>query len=188
MWVELFSCLLLAHLVADFVFQTQSFCDRKNEKHWRSGLQYIHALIVFSLTWLVSWNLSFWWCALIIGATHLCIDIWKSYRPKKVVWFVADQLLHVCVLAIVAWLWGQNHAWSLPWGIEMKHVAVLAALLICWKPANLFIKGMLTQYSSMMVFPFAFASLAIAIAMPSEFPFLGDPSNTTVDAICIISK
>lgn len=147
MWVELFSCLLLAHLVADFVFQTESFCDRKNERHWRSGLQYIHALIVLLLTWLVSWKLYFWWCALIIGATHLCIDIWKSYRPKEVAWFVVDQLLHVCVLAIVAWLWDQSHAWSLPWGIEMKHVVVLAALLICWKPANIFIKDMLTQYS-----------------------------------------
>lgn len=147
MWVELFSCLLLAHLVADFVFQSPSSCRSKYEKHWHSGHQYIHALIVFSLAWLVSWRLSFWWGALIIGATHLCIDIWKSYRPEKVIWFVADQLLHICVLAVVAWFWIQNDAWSLPLGIEIAYVAVSVALLVCWKPANIFIKLMLKHYS-----------------------------------------
>ncbi len=144
---KLFLCLLLAHLVADFVFQTTAFCKSKAEKHWRSGHQYLHALIVFALAWLVSWDVRFWWGALAVGIVHLCIDVWKSYRPEKVTWFALDQVLHVSALALVAWLWNQWYVWSMPPGIELKYVAVAVASLVCWKPANIFIKLMLKHYS-----------------------------------------
>ena len=67
MWIELFLCLVLAHLVADFVFQTSASCKSKAEKHWRSGHQYLHALIVSGLEWLVSWDLRF-----LCGKQRLC--------------------------------------------------------------------------------------------------------------------
>ena len=147
MWIELFLCLVLAHLVADFVFQTSASCRSKVEKHWRSGHQYLHALIVSGLAWLVSWDLRFWWSALAIGIAHLCIDIWKSYRPEKVAWFALDQALHVGMLALVAWLWCRCNDWSMPLGIEPKYVAAAVAALICWRPANFFIKLMLKYFS-----------------------------------------
>ncbi len=140
-------CLLLAHLVADFVFQTTASCKSKAEKHWRSGHQYLHALIVFALAWLVSWDVRFWWGALAIGTVHLCTDIWKSYRPEKVTWFALDQTLHVGMLALVAWFWNRINDWSMPFGIKSKYVAVAVAVLICWRPANFFIKLMLKHFS-----------------------------------------
>lgn len=145
--MELFLCLLLAHLVADFVFQTSASCKSKAQKHWRSVHQYIHALIVFVLAWLVSLDLHFWWAALIIGMAHLCTDIWKSYRPEKVTWFALDQVLHLGTLAIVAGLWTQGHNWNMPLGIELKYVAAAVAAMVCWKPANFFIKLMLKYFS-----------------------------------------
>lgn len=147
MWLELFLCLLLAHLVADFVFQTFASCKSKAEKHWRSVHQYLHALIVFALALLVSWDLRFWWGAMIIGAAHLAIDIWKSYREDKVSCFVLDQVLHLLVIAGVAYGWTNCYDWSLPLGIELWYVAAAVALLVCWKPANIFIKLMLKHYS-----------------------------------------
>ena len=147
MWIELFLCLVLAHLVADFVFQTSASCKSKAEKHEHSFHQYIHALIVFALAWLVSWDSRFWWGALAIGIVHLCIDIWKSYRPEKVTWFALDQALHVGTLALVAWLWSRCYEWNLPLGMEPKYVAAAVAALICWRPANFFIKLMLKYFS-----------------------------------------
>lgn len=147
MWVELFICLLLAHLVADFVFQTSASCKSKADEHWRSVHQYIHMLIVFSLAWLVTWDVSFWWGALFIGVVHLCTDIWKSYRSDNVTWFVLDQVLHVGTLALVSWLWNRGHLWSIPSGIELEYVVVAVAAFVCWKPANIFIKLMLKHYS-----------------------------------------
>ena len=147
MWIELFFCLWLAHLISDFVLQTSSSCKSKSEGHWRSIHQYIHAFVVFALAWLLSWDLSFWWGALIVGVAHYVIDIWKSYRPEKVTWFALDQALHVGVLAGVSRLWTLGDAWNLPWGIEFKYIVYAIATLVCWKPANIFIKLMLKHYS-----------------------------------------
>ena len=147
MWVELFLCLLLAHLVADFVLQTSASCKSKVEKHWRSVHHYFHAGIVFALSWLVSFDLRFWWCALIIGGLHLCIDVWKSYRKEDVTWFSLDQLLHLLLLVGVAWLWSSVYEWHVPFGLEVWWIAAAIAVLICWKPANIFIKLVLKHYS-----------------------------------------
>ncbi len=147
MWVELFLCLLLAHLIADFALQTSNSCKNKREKKWRSGYLYCHATIVFILSWLASWNLGFWWCALAIGITHLAIDLFKSYHEENVIWFVVDQLLHIAVLAGVAWLWLSTYQWSVPFDISVKYIALVVAIVVCWKPSNIFIKLMLRHYS-----------------------------------------
>ena len=147
MWIDLFLCLLLAHLVADFVLQTSVSCKSKAEKHWRSIHHYIHAAIVFTLAWLVSFDLRFWWGALIIGALHLGIDIWKSYREEKVTWFSLDQVLHLIVLVGVAWVWKSTYDWRIPFGVDAWWVAVADAVLICWKPSNIFIKLILNHFS-----------------------------------------
>ena len=147
MWVELFLSLVLAHLLADFVIQTDKICRHKIDNKWRSHYQYLHAFIVFALSWLVSFEFGFWWCAIIIGASHCAIDIWKSFRDENVKWYVLDQMLHVAVIAGVATLWCANAKWSVPFGIAPKYIALAVAIIVCWKPANIFIKLMLKHYS-----------------------------------------
>lgn len=147
MWIELFLSLLLAHIVADFVLQTRKGCRDKVERKWRSLYHYSHALVVFALSWLVVWDVQFWWCALVIAVTHFAIDMWKSYREENVVWFSVDQFLHVLVLVSVSMFWSCRNVWSLPFGITTRIVTVAVAVLICWKPANIFIKLMLRYYS-----------------------------------------
>lgn len=147
MWLELLLCLLLAHLIADFALQTSKSCKHKREYKWRSGYHYSHAAMVFVLSWLVTWDLGFWWFALVIGATHLIIDVWKSYRDDNVKWFVVDQVLHLAIIAGAAVLWCSNTEWSLPFEIAPKYMALAVAVIVCWKPANIFIKLMLMHYS-----------------------------------------
>lgn len=147
MWVELFLCLLLAHIVADFFLQTKNSCARKKESKWYGPHPYFHGLVVFALSWLVSWEFRFWWCAWVIGITHFAIDMWKSYRDDKVEWFIVDQCMHIIVLATVAFLWCKVNEWNIPLGIEARTIAICDAILLCWKPANIFIKLMLKRYS-----------------------------------------
>ena len=104
MRIELFLYLLLAHLVADFILQNNQNCKDKEERKWCSLYHYGHAAIVFGLSWIASWNWSFGWCALIIGVSHFGIDMWKSYKEEHVKWFSLDQLLHIGVLAGIAWM------------------------------------------------------------------------------------
>ena len=139
--------LLLAHLIGDFVLQTSKSCNDKRGKKWGSMYHYSHAIIVFALAWLVSWDWAFWWCALAIGVTHFVIDMWKSYREDNVIWFVVDQLLHIAVMAGAVCLWCSTNDWSMPYDISVKYVALIIAILVCWKPANIFIKLMLKHYS-----------------------------------------
>ena len=40
----------------------------------------------------------YWPYAIAIFVTHTAIDIWKSYRPDKLRYFILDQLLHVLVI------------------------------------------------------------------------------------------
>lgn len=148
MWIELFLCLFLGHLVADFLLQSNKICLDKSEKKWLSFYQYGHAVVVFGLSWLVSWDIRFWWCAIIIGVLHFAIDIWKSYRERdKVVWFVLDQVLHIGVIALVSLFWCSNYEWRMPFSISLFYVLVADIVLICWKPANIFIKLMLRHFS-----------------------------------------
>lgn len=137
----------MAHLLADFVLQTSLSCRDKAVKHGRSLHQYVHAMIVFALSWLVSWDLSFWWGALIIGFTHLLIDVWKSYKAEGIKWFLLDQLFHCLVLISVALLWFISHSWEMPYFCSPKLLAIFISILVCWKPANIFIKLTLKHYS-----------------------------------------
>ena len=139
--------MFLAHLVADFVLQTDKSCKSKVDNKWRSPYQFIHAGEVFVLSWLVAFDLRFWWGAAIIGVLHFFIDTWKSYRPTKVTWFSLDQVFHLLVIAGISWLWITNNDWSMPYELDVKYVVMATAVLVCWRPANLFIKLMLQYFS-----------------------------------------
>lgn len=146
MIMNLFLNLVLAHIVGDFVLQTGETCKDKREKHWHSWHHYSHAVLVFALSWLVSWDICFWWYALAIGLIHLGIDIWKSYHSDNAKWFIVDQLLHLAVLGVITLVWCSMAKWSMPL-IRIKYVALAIAILVCWKPANILIKLVLKHYS-----------------------------------------
>ena len=57
MWCEVFVRLLLAHVVGDFMFQTDEFCRKKLEKGMYGLHVYMHALVIF----LLSWTAYFWY-------------------------------------------------------------------------------------------------------------------------------
>lgn len=147
MWLDLFLCLLLAHLIADFVLQSDKVCKNKVEKKWRCLWHYEHALFVATLSWLVVWDIDFWWYALVIGGTHFAIDMWKSYCKENIVWFVMDQLLHIAVMMGIAWLWCKINEWCIPFEIRSKYIVLACSIIVCWKPANILIKLILKHYS-----------------------------------------
>ncbi len=147
----LFLNLLLAHLVGDFVFQWDTLCEQKREKGLRSWFMWVHPAIVTALTWLMFGRWCFVLGAVITYFSHLWIDAVKSRfeRRGRNVWlFVGDQLLHVVVIAFLSWMYGSG--WSqfafVPVGYEAFATAVACALILCVKPANIFIKGIFDWY------------------------------------------
>ena len=94
--------LLLAHLAADFILQTQQMVLQKK---WFSRPMGIHIALVLGLSGLFSGN---WLVAISIAALHWAIDGAKitalhRYPKKQYELFLADQSLHLLsILAVWA--------------------------------------------------------------------------------------
>ncbi|MBE7178020.1 MAG: DUF3307 domain-containing protein [Mucilaginibacter polytrichastri] len=93
--------LLLAHLVADFLLQPAAWIKNRDERHFRAPSMYMHAGLHAVFAWFFSGYWAQIWILPLMGITHLLIDGWKSYRPAKLRWFLADQLLHLLVIVLI---------------------------------------------------------------------------------------
>tara|TARA_R110002020_G_scaffold266623_2_gene481660 strand:- start:297 stop:1001 length:705 start_codon:yes stop_codon:yes gene_type:complete len=137
---------LFAHLLADFLFQWSTMAEQKNRLGFKSGLLVWHVLIVFALSWLLSFQLNFIYGAVIITVLHYIIDGCKPYisRSKAIglYAFFIDQALHVIVLCLVCWWFATyqeiDSLWQPP--IGNKGLFLIISYFICIKPANFFIR------------------------------------------------
>ncbi|CAM3482841.1 DUF3307 domain-containing protein [Zobellia roscoffensis] len=98
----LFTKLLLAHLIGDFLLQPSRWVVHKEANKGISKYLYAHVLLHFALIMLFVWDLQYWKIALIIMVSHYIIDLAKLYvtpmfRLKSIPFFI-DQVLHIIVL------------------------------------------------------------------------------------------
>lgn len=121
----LFTKLLLAHLLGDFLLQTGTWIQKKETHGLKSYHLYVHAAIHMALPLLFTWEIRFWPYAMAIGMSHFLIDLLKSAKnnQKPLKWFITDQVLHLMVLLIIVLYYtGQLNQVipffsSLPWKI-----------------------------------------------------------------------
>ncbi len=97
-----FTKLLLAHLIGDFLLQPQQWVAHKEKKKAASKYLYAHVVLHLLITMILLWNLSYWKIALIIMISHYIIDVAKLYigprfKNQNIPFFI-DQLLHIIVL------------------------------------------------------------------------------------------
>ena len=96
--------LLLAHILTDFVFQSQKLIKQKRKKKIRAPFLYAHALLAGLLTYLIVQDWNMWGIPIFISVTHFFIDLWKLTQKKdSLKYFLLDQLFHLLVLLGV-WL------------------------------------------------------------------------------------
>ena len=111
----LFTKLLLAHLIGDFLLQPNRWVIHKEVHKAGSRYLYFHVLLHFLVTLLLLWDLKYWKLALIIMVSHYLIDLAKLhftplFRLKSIPFFI-DQVLHIAILYICAFygnLWGHT--------------------------------------------------------------------------------
>jgi hypothetical protein len=103
----LFTKLLLAHLLGDFLFQPTKWVVHKEANKVASKYLYLHILVHFGLTMLLLWDMELWWWAVIIAFSHYAIDLSKIYAnpyfKNKSIPFFIDQVLHLVVLYCCAY-------------------------------------------------------------------------------------
>jgi hypothetical protein len=147
----------MAHVLADFTFQPQSWCDNK-EKKIVSIHHVYHAAVVFVFSYLLSLNFGFLPAALIIAVSHFGLDVLKSWLLKKNVlikyWFFVDQALHLAIIIfVVNFFWYEKFEYIIYDGLifqSIKELILILGLILCTSPSNIFIKKMMAVYD---IFP-----------------------------------
>lgn len=146
----LFTKLILAHLIGDFVLQPNKWVLDKEEKKAASKYLYFHVLIHVVVTMLLLWDFSYWKIALVILVTHYFIDLIKLYvNPlfeNKSIPFFIDQVLHILVLYCCAYfdnLW--LHTLDL---IKLLDWNLITAVVFVSFPAAIIMSKLLEKMSN----------------------------------------
>ncbi|HEV7968602.1 MAG TPA: DUF3307 domain-containing protein [Candidatus Acidoferrales bacterium] len=108
---DLFLAIYLAHLLGDFVFQTDRIAAGKKAGRWQSYLVHglTHYAAILAIVWTVNprlfWTGKFHGVALSVCAIHLLLDWAKSsltkaqWIPDNIWAFVVDQAAHLATIA-----------------------------------------------------------------------------------------
>ncbi len=146
--MTLFLQLFLAHILGDFVLQSNAWVRSKQKKKLKSPHLYLHILLHGALVMVLVWDLSFWLPALIIMGSHLIIDILRLQLPAKnkhVVFFLLDQSLHLLVLVGIT-LWWQGMSIS-PGFIQSEEFLIYAAgIVFVTLPTSVIIRILVSRW------------------------------------------
>lgn len=103
---ETFVALLLAHALADFVFQTNWMVTGKR----RVGPLLAHGLAVLVTAAVTTGSLSPW--LLVLAVAHMAIDLAKAHAPRGARTFLLDQAAHLALIgafaALLPGLWAEG--------------------------------------------------------------------------------
>jgi hypothetical protein len=157
--------LLLAHILTDFVFQTQKMVESKNKYGLKSTSFHIHILLSGVFTYLILMQWTNWQVPVFIILTHGITDLLKIRLERKrvlfnsqqkndlnkrsgTVLFFLDQFLHLIVIVIV-WLYlidGYKEVLPLLKMLvaEKQYITIITAVIFIIWPAGLAI-GKITE-------------------------------------------
>ncbi len=148
----IFTPLILAHLLGDFLLQPTSWVADKERKKERSIYLYFHILIHIVLVLILLWDLQLWWIAAIIGVTHFFIDLAKLrlQTPKnKRTWFFADQLLHILVIVLLSVFYYPYFKWEDFFNHE--NLKLISAVVFLTVPSSIIIKTLISIWTPVTV-------------------------------------
>ena len=146
--------LLLAHILTDFVFQPDSWVEKKYSQGLKGIYFWLHVLIAGLTTYVLLHQWQYLLPAVIIMVSHAVIDWWKIIQVrrqgKKALrrLFFWDQFLHLVVIVFV-WLYITGETGMLlPFlgdGLSNGYVmALITALIFITQPAGVII-GKITE-------------------------------------------
>jgi len=153
--IELAAGLLLAHILSDFIFQTENMVIKKREGGWTGVSLMLHTFGAGVLAGILSiqWNMQAVWIGGVTAFSHYVIDGTKihwEYRYKfgstKV--FLVDQLAHMLVISVlVIWVATPDMLDQLIEPINLKSSLVgLTGYIFLLKPASVLIQQLFSQW------------------------------------------
>lgn len=146
--MEILIKLLIAHLLGDFLFQTDKSVQQKEKYKLKTIGLYLHALLHGILTLLFLWDLNLWHIAVIIAVSHLIIDAIKLYTTNKrnKRWlFLIDQIAHVAVIIAVV-IFHHGLSFDVPLEIPYQIWALLLCVVFLTTPVSIALKIFFTRW------------------------------------------
>lgn len=147
----IFTKLILAHIIGDFILQSNSWVADKEKKQLKSKYLYLHVLIHAVLSFIFLWHINLWWIPLLIGITHFTIDALKLrfQKPKtRKLWFFIDQALHILVILGIS-VFVKEINFEIFNNPEL--LKYLTAAVFLTTPASIMIKILLSSWSPITV-------------------------------------
>lgn len=118
--------MILAHLLGDYVFQTDRIAMWKARSVW-GVLVHGGVVTMFTLLCAVIISPAWWPYALLVGAIHIAIDTGKlligKTDPTTALWlFLLDQALHLLAIVLIVYRtgWPVTRAAETTWGIWLQ--------------------------------------------------------------------
>ena len=143
--------ILLAHILGDFVFQSEKWVKDKEKRKVKSKHLYFHIAIHFLLLLVVlQFQIEKYWLGFIlIIISHYLIDLTKLYfqnNKTKRRWFFIDQLAHLIVLIFVVNLYNPFTITADDFFNE-KTLFLLIAISILTQVSSIVIKLIIAQWN-----------------------------------------
>lgn len=151
-FIQLLVLQFIAHLLTDFYFQPDKKAKEKNDLGFKSKFLKWHILLAFGFSWVFSFQLNFIFGAIAIAFTHWVVDGVKKHlnsnnKIGKYAFFI-DQILHVFFIILIVFLFNIYFEIQ-PFytiTISIKYLVLIAAYIICAKPANIIIKEVIYAF------------------------------------------
>ena len=95
--------LILAHILTDFIFQSDKWVEDKRKNQGKSKYLYLHGCFTAIIAYIFAGYWTNLWIPIIIGITHTLIDYLKLKFDKEgsIVGFITDQFAHLVIIIIV---------------------------------------------------------------------------------------
>ena len=147
----LFLKILLAHILGDFVFQSEEWVKDKEKNKIKSVKLYLHIGIhAILLLFFLQFNLQEYWLGfLIIIISHYLFDVLKLYiqnKKSKRIWFFIDQVLHILMLLFTSLLYTKFNFYFDEIFTD-KILLLSIAILLVTSVSAIIIKIIITQWN-----------------------------------------
>tara|TARA_R110000868_G_scaffold410905_2_gene700801 strand:+ start:612 stop:1337 length:726 start_codon:yes stop_codon:yes gene_type:complete len=141
--------LILAHLIGDFLLQTQKWVNHKETHKHKSKFLYWHILIhLVTLLLVLQFNFEYWLGVLIIIISHYIIDVIKLYLKSKIntrLLFGLDQLAHIIVILLVVKIY-EPYKFNIDTLFNAKTLLFLTSILCITKVSSIIMKTIISKW------------------------------------------
>jgi len=152
MIIQLILLQLLAHILGDFIFQSEKLSSKKESKNLK--VHFLHSFTIGIFSLILSFDFGFWLAAIIIAVSHWVIDYLKSHfnsstknKFKSSTYFFIDQFAHLLIILIVVITY--NNYFNISYLVkipDIKTLSTIIAFIFCMKPTNIIILNLFSIF------------------------------------------